>query len=167
MARLLQAREQLLLCILDSHDAPLSALGGCASLPARPGGVIHLGHDEKKVSARPHTGGEAPGYSATVPRGTLPRNAAVLSAAPHVVAKEGRTLTIDQAKALLDTVAGHRFDIAITLALAYGLRRGEVLGLHWAVVDWDVGTVQLTHSVKRIKDRGKASGRKARLVVGS
>ncbi|GAA0266321.1 hypothetical protein GCM10009527_073230 [Actinomadura nitritigenes] len=99
LARLLQAREQLLLCILDSHNAPLYALGGCASLPARPGGVIHLGHDEKKVSARPHTGGEAPGYSRTVPRkaltqgepgGTLPRNAAALWAAPQVVAKAER-----------------------------------------------------------------------------
>ncbi|MWA01559.1 tyrosine-type recombinase/integrase [Actinomadura sp. LD22] len=98
--------------------------------------------------------------------GILPRNVAALSAAPHVVAKEGRTLTIDQAKALLDTVAGHRFDVAIMLALAYGLRRGEVLGLHWAAVDWDAGTVRLTHSVKRIKDRDKASGRKTRLVVG-
>lgn len=52
------------------------------------------------------------------------------------------------------------------LALAYGLRRGEVLSLHWAAVDWDAGTVRLTHSVKRIKDRDKASGRKTRLVVG-
>lgn len=29
----------------------------------------------------------------------------------------------------------------------------------------DAGTVRLTHSVKRIKDRDKASGRKTRLVV--
>nr|WP_131754783.1 site-specific integrase [Actinomadura fibrosa] len=93
-------------------------------------------------------------------------NVAALSAAPHVVAKEGRTLTIDQAKVLLSTVAGHRFEVAIMLALAYGLRRGEVLGLHWSAVDWDAGTIRLTHSVKRIKDRDKASGRKTRLVVG-
>lgn len=56
--------------------------------------------------------------------GILRPNVAALSATPHGVAKEGRTLTIDQAKALL--VPGHRFEVAIMLALAYGLRRGEV-----------------------------------------
>ncbi|SEG89837.1 hypothetical protein SAMN04489712_12484 [Thermomonospora echinospora] len=53
--------------------------------------------------------------------------APALSAAPHVVAKEGRTLTLDQAKTLLAEVAGHRFEVAIMIAPAYGLRRGEVL----------------------------------------
>ncbi|MGC4953851.1 hypothetical protein ACLQ2P_11605 [Actinomadura citrea] len=60
--------------------------------------------------------------------GIIARNVGALSAAPHV-AKEGRTLTIDQAKSLLDTVTGHRFEVTVMIALAYGLRRGEVLGL--------------------------------------
>ena len=97
--------------------------------------------------------------------GIVARNVAALSAAPHVVAKEGRTLTIDQARTLLDTVAGHRFEVAIMIALAYGLRRGEVLGLHWSAVDWEAGTVRLTHAVKRIKNRDKSSDRKTRLVI--
>ena len=52
------------------------------------------------------------------------------------------------------------------IALAYGMRRGEVLGLRWSAVDWDAGTVSVTHGVKRIKSRdGSAEGR-TRLVVG-
>jgi len=51
------------------------------------------------------------------------------------------------------------------LALAYGLRRGEVLGLHWSVLDWEAGTLRVTHSVNRVKDRDASSGRRTRLVV--
>ena len=39
------------------------------------------------------------------------------------------------------------------LALAYGMRRGEVLGLHWSALDWQAGTVRVTHGVKRVKDQ--------------
>jgi len=51
------------------------------------------------------------------------------------------------------------------LALAYGMRRGEVLGLHWSVLDWQAGTLRVTHGVKRVKDRDVSSGRRTRLVV--
>jgi len=45
--------------------------------------------------------------------------------------------------------------------LAFGLRRGEALGLHWSEVDWDAGTVDVTHGVKRVKTRGvEAEGRR-------
>jgi Phage integrase family len=52
------------------------------------------------------------------------------------------------------------------LALTYGPRRGEVLGLHWSALDWKAGTLGVTHSVRRIKDRDTSSGRRTRLVVG-
>jgi integrase len=51
------------------------------------------------------------------------------------------------------------------LALAYGMRRGEVLGLHWSALDWQAGTLRVTHGVKRVKDRDVSSGRRTRLVV--
>jgi integrase len=65
-----------------------------------------------------------------VREGILSRNVAGLSAAPRIRARPGRTLTVDQARHLLDAAAGYRFEAAVVLALAYGLRRGEVLGLH-------------------------------------
>ncbi len=39
------------------------------------------------------------------------------------------------------------------LALVYGMRRGEVLGLHWSALDWKAGTLGVTHGVKRPRHR--------------
>jgi integrase len=97
--------------------------------------------------------------------GIVSRNVAKLSAAPRIRAREGRTLTVDQARELLDAAAGYRFEAAVVLALAYGMRRGEVLGLHWSALDWSAGTLRVTHGVKRVKDRDGLSGRRTRLVV--
>ena len=89
------------------------------------------------------------------------------SPAPRVRAKEGRTLTVDQARRLLDSAAGHRFELVIILALAYGMRRSEVLGLSWSALDWDAGTLQVTHSVQRIKSRNGQPGHRTQLIVGT
>lgn len=97
--------------------------------------------------------------------GIVSRNVAALSAAPRVRAKEGRTLSVKEARHLLDTVTDHRFDVAIMIALAYGMRRGEVLGLHWSGLDWEAGTLRVTYGVKRIKNRDKTDARKTCLVV--
>ncbi len=97
--------------------------------------------------------------------GIVSRNVAALSTPPRIRAKEGRTLTIDQAHRLLEAAAGYRFEAAVVLALAYGMRRGEVLGLQWSALDWEAGTVGVTHGMKRIKDRDLSSDRRTRLVV--
>jgi integrase len=52
--------------------------------------------------------------------GIVPRNVAALSSTPRVRAKEGRSLTVEQARRLLETTTGHRFEVAIMIALAYG-----------------------------------------------
>jgi integrase len=88
------------------------------------------------------------------------RNVAGLSVAPRIRAREGRTLTVDQARQLLDAAAWYRFEAAVVLALAYGMRRGEVLGLCWSALDWEAGTLRVTHSVRRVKDRDVSSGRR-------
>ena len=98
--------------------------------------------------------------------GIIARNVAALSAPPRVRAKEGRTLTVEQARHLLDAAAGHRFELVIILALAYGMRRGEVLALRWSALDWDTGTLQVTHSVQRIKSRDEQPGHRTQLIVG-
>lgn len=97
--------------------------------------------------------------------GLVARNVAALSAAPRVVAKEGRTLTPEQARTLLAAVRGERKEALVTIMLAYGLRRGEALGLRWDRLDWTAGTLLVSHSVKRIKERDPAAGRRTCLVV--
>ncbi|PWU46262.1 site-specific integrase [Micromonospora globispora] len=98
--------------------------------------------------------------------GLVPRNIAGPSAAPRVVAKEGRTLTPEQARTLLAEVRGERKEALVTIMLAYGLRRGEALGLRWDRLDWTAGTLLVSHSVKRIKERDPArTDRRTCLVV--
>jgi len=55
--------------------------------------------------------------------------------------------------------------VAVLVALTYGLRRGEVLGLHWSALDWRAGTVVVTHGVKRIKARDATSPYRTQLVI--
>jgi integrase len=98
--------------------------------------------------------------------GIVTRNVARLSTPQRIRARPGRALTVDQARQLLDAAVGYRFEAAVMLALTYGLRRGEVLGLHWSALDWEAGTLGVTHGVRRIKDRDASSGRRTRLVIG-
>jgi integrase len=98
--------------------------------------------------------------------GLVSRNAAALSTAPRVRTDEGRALSVEQARALLEQVKGTREEPLLTVMLAFGLRRGEALGLHWSALDRDVATLKVTHAVKRIRDRAKTSKLRTRLVIG-
>jgi integrase len=98
--------------------------------------------------------------------GIVARNVASLSRSAQVRSREGRTLTVDQARCLLHSVGGHRLELPVMIALVYGMRRGEVLGLRWSAVDWDTGSVSVTHGVKRIKSRDSSAEGRTRLVVG-
>ena len=81
--------------------------------------------------------------------GVTPRNVARLSRSPKLVRAEGRTLTPEQARALLASLKGHRNEALYTLMLSTGLRRGEALGLRWEDVDLMGGVVRIKRSLKR------------------
>src|SRR4029453_7121758 len=98
--------------------------------------------------------------------GLVSRNAAALSTAPRVRSDEGRALSVDQARALLEQVEGTREETLLTVMLAFGLRRGEALGLHWSALNWDAATLKVTHAVKRVRDRAETTKLSTRLVIG-
>lgn len=98
--------------------------------------------------------------------GLVIRNVAALSAAPRIRSDEGRALTIPEAQRLLAEASMTRHEALITVMLAFGLRRGEALGLHWSRLDWSTSTLKVTHGVKRVQDRRVGSERRTRLVVG-
>jgi integrase len=83
--------------------------------------------------------------------GVLSRNVAALSQPPRLSQPEGRSLSIEQARTLLDTADGDRLEAAYLLLLSYGLRRGELLGLAWADFDAVARTLAVRQSVKRRK----------------
>jgi len=77
------------------------------------------------------------------------RNVASLSRSPKGVRPEGRTLTPDQARTLLNVLRGHRNEALYALMLSTGLRRGEALGLQWRDFDADTGVLLVKRALIR------------------
>jgi integrase len=77
------------------------------------------------------------------------RNVATLSRSPKMVRREGRTLSPDQARHLLETLRGHHNEALYALMLSTGLRRGEALGLRWSDFDRDTGVLRVLRQLKR------------------
>ncbi|GLV56346.1 site-specific integrase [Dictyobacter sp. S3.2.2.5] len=88
-----------------------------------------------------------------------------MNPARHVeVSKIPRThhhaLTIEQAKQLLrytdgDTYVSNQMTCLLTLAIATGMRRGEMLGLKWGDIDMDSKTVFITRTVSYLTVDGQ------------
>lgn len=74
------------------------------------------------------------------PQGLVARNVARQVKRPKLVSTEMATWTPEQASTFRAHVAGDRLAACWLLTLA-GLRRSEVLGLRWADVDLDAGTI--------------------------
>ena len=72
------------------------------------------------------------------------RNVAAIADGVKIPKREGRTLTPEQAKTFLKAVTGDRLEAAYVLALALGLRRGELLGISWNDVELG-GPMPLVH----------------------
>ncbi|HEV3266880.1 MAG TPA: tyrosine-type recombinase/integrase [Acidimicrobiales bacterium] len=77
------------------------------------------------------------------------RNVATLSRSPKMVRREGRTLSPDQARHLLETLRGHHNEALYAQMLSTGLRRGEALGLRWSDFDRDTGVLRVLRQLKR------------------
>jgi integrase len=83
-------------------------------------------------------------------QGLIVRNVAAIVPTPPGPRAGGRSLTVEQATALLTAARGHPLEAAIVLALTCGLRPGELLGLHWDDVDLDRKLLRVRRAVVRI-----------------
>ena len=63
---------------------------------------------------------------------------------------EIQTLTSNQVQRLLQAAREHKLEALLTVAVATGMRRGELLGLHWQVVDFKTRSVYVRRTVGRI-----------------
>ena len=111
------------------------------------------------------TSKQAEGYSASTVRriravlvqaikqaerwGLAHRNVAALTDGPRMAKREGRSLTIEQARVLLNTAKGDRLEALYVVLLSLGLRRGEALGLAWGDLDLDTHTLIVRQALKR------------------
>src|SRR6266566_5962296 len=90
--------------------------------------------------------------------GLVPRNVCALISPPHAEGFEIQPLTMEQAHLLLTAARGHRLEALFVLALATGMRRGELLALKWQDINFAAGTLQvrriLTHMPAKLNGKG-------------
>lgn len=80
----------------------------------------------------------------------IPRNPIERARRPRAERFQAPTLTPDDARAVLDAVRCDRLEAVVTVALAVGLRQGEALGLTWADVNFDAGTITVNRQLQRV-----------------
>lgn len=78
------------------------------------------------------------------------RNVAKLVRPPSVHREEVHAVTVEEAKRLVGAVRGDRFEALWICALTLGLRRGELLGLRWADIDFTEGLLTVRQALQRI-----------------
>jgi integrase len=80
----------------------------------------------------------------------VPRNVAKLVKVTTPKYKVNRGLSVPQARAVLGAAYNEPLCALYVLALCLGLRRGELLGLRWADVDLEAGTLEVVHALQRV-----------------
>lgn len=83
-----------------------------------------------------------------------PRNPAAKCVLPKMERREIHPLTDEQSAALIRAAAGTRIEHLVTLALFTGFRLSELLGLTWAAVDFDRGTITIDKQLSASFSRG-------------
>jgi integrase len=78
------------------------------------------------------------------------RNVAKLVDLPAWERKPIKPWTAEQAIRFLDAARSHRWAAAYTMLLAYGMRRGEVLGLRWCDIDFTECQIHVRQQLQRI-----------------
>ena len=82
--------------------------------------------------------------------GYLQRNVVDLVPGPRKPRIEVQPLSLEEARAFLAGIEGDPRQAFYTVALALGLRQGELLGLRWADVDWSNELLNVRHALQRI-----------------
>src|SRR5579859_6453547 len=82
--------------------------------------------------------------------GSVFRNVCDLVSPPRKQRFEIQPLTMEQMQILLATIRGHKWEALFTLALATGMRQGELLGLKWQDINFSTGTLQVRRMLTRV-----------------
>ncbi|GAA3364011.1 tyrosine-type recombinase/integrase [Saccharopolyspora gregorii] len=93
-----------------------------------------------------------------VRRKHITENPATLARSPKVDETEVEPYSVAEVKSLMEAAQERRNSARWAIALALGLRQGEVLGLQWSDVDLDAGTLLVRRSRLRPKWRHGCDG---------
>ncbi len=86
------------------------------------------------------------------------RNVCDLVSPPRRKQFEVHPLTLEQVHKLLSVVDGHEMEALFKLALATGLRRGELMGLKWQDINVDAGVLQVRRILSRVPSKMPGKG---------
>ena len=81
---------------------------------------------------------------------TLSRNVCDLVSPPREHHEEIKPLNPEQIYKLLEAAKGHTNEALFILALATGMRRGELLGLKWQDIDFDKNILHVRRTLSRV-----------------
>ena len=101
-----------------------------------------VGHAHRVLSAA---------LTRAVENGTLARNVATIRKPPTVEEQEIEILSPDTIKAILEGLADHPLHPIASLALATGMRRGELLALQWSDIDLERGVIRVERSIEETR----------------
>ncbi|MGW6916686.1 site-specific integrase [Kitasatospora sp. NPDC054939] len=105
--------------------------------------------------------------SAAVRDELITRNVAKLVQAPRVEYRVTKPWSLDDTLVFLEGARRDPLYAAFVLAVALGLRRGEILGLHWSDIDLENRTLTVRHQLQRVDGvlyRDSPKSRRARVI---
>jgi len=89
-----------------------------------------------------------------VKRGAIGFNAAHGVRLPKLPHREMDILNENEVQQFLIAAQGNRHEALFHIAVKTGIRQGELLGLKWKDLNWDLGTVIVQRQVQRVKGHG-------------
>ena len=98
------------------------------------------------------------GLNVAVRWGVTPRNVAALVEIGDSEQTEIVPLTVEEARALLAAIRGHRLEARWVVGLSLGLRQGEALGLWWEDLDTKAGLLRVRRQLVRRIGAGESLG---------
>jgi len=105
---------------------------------------------------------------AAVADGLVPRNAAAGLKLPRITREEINPLSPKETHRLLEAASGDRLEALYVLAIATGLRQGELLALKWEDVDLERGVLRVRRTLTRVGGKvslGEPKTKKSRRSV--
>lgn len=87
-----------------------------------------------------------------------------LARPPRVERREPNTLSAGEVRRLWAAIAGTRWEALLVLAVATGLRQGEMLGLRWGDLDLGRSTLQVRRQLHRDKTYGTPKAKSRRRI---
>ena len=84
----------------------------------------------------------------------VPRNVATLVSSPSIKRLEVQPFTLEETQAFFEAIRGNRLEALYALSVAAGLRQAESRGLLWECIDFDKKSLQVRHTLQRLKGKG-------------